>query len=566
MQRPQPATPSVTAPRALVGAVLALALVTLAVFVRAPSAWLRAMTPDGGLEPHTAFFLDSLRWLLLLATVGLALAWASPGVRRALAASWKADPSSASQSLASRWLAPACALAAAILRLAVASQSDFGLGDDGARAAWLASWLQHPHAVWTGMWLPGHLYLQALVALVVGDPSWSGVVLSALGTAGCAWILVRAVERDWGFHAALATGVIIAISPVSLAHGATADINPMFAFFPIAAVAAIERFLNGGGRRWLWIGGALLAWSTWCRFDAIVLVPAVAILLWPRRTMLLVFALGSLLPFVLWNAVESMQTGQAAHVARVVQNDPGLRGSLVSLVFSLLGGVWQAVPLPCAVLGIAGMLRALRARRGRAWMPLALFHAGVLAATTWLLGAGTQPRYFILTGTIVAAYAGIGWAGIIAASRRTGWIVAVVASALLVITPGLFASHHDLWVRRDAHLRALVDAVRGAAAGRDVIWVSEESGYLYWCRVRTPISTYHAMPRADSDARALLEEMRAARAAVACVQDGSQTEERWSRFAAAATPEWDVRPAGARDGYRLYDLVRRGPVPPVEAQ
>lgn len=530
------------------------ALLASALAVRAPSALLGALTPDGALEPRTAAFLDRFPLLLGLAAAGLLAAGLRAQLRARLAGAWRMSPPPHPATTRLPWV---LGVSAAALRIVLATQADLGLGDDGARVAWLESWLQHPAPVWTGLWLPGHLYLHALVYLVVRDAVWAGVVLSALAAGGTTAILTRALERDWGTAAAWFGGVAVSVLPVSLAYGATPDVNPVFAFLPVAAVAAVQCSVRRGGRRWWVLGVLAAAWATWCRFEAIGLVPAIGLLLWPRWRQVVAFALLGLAPFVAWNVLESLHAGQAGHVAQVVKNDPGLSGSLVSHAFSLIGAFWQSMPLPVLLLALAGAVRAARFRRGRGWMILAVLHAGALVATTLLFHAGTQPRYYILAGSVVGLYAAVGWAGIWAAAPRFGLAVAVLAGLLLAVLPGLFPGGNDLWIRRSPHLRSLVDDVRSQAADRDVIWVSEESGYFYACRVRPPAGRYHSMPRADSDPAALLAALHAPSGAVVAVEPHERAQQRWQRLAALAAPAYDVQAARVVQGYQIYDLVRR---------
>lgn len=560
-------TPPKSKSTALALAGIATALVVCVLYVRAPSAWLRALSPDGELNPGTARFLDALRlWLGAAAAVLLAAAW-HRGLRTALAATWRKPPplpATLPTAAEAMRLAVACGAVAAILRLVLGAFADVGLGDDGARVAWLQEWMRAPHLVWTGMWLPGHLYVHAVFTWIVRDAVWGGIALSALASGATTAILAHAVARDWGRVAGIAAGLATAILPVSLAHGATPDVNPFFAFCAVASLAAAAAahraralVVEANAGRDFALASIAIAWATWCRFDAIALVPGVAALFWPQRLRALAFTVVSLLPFVAWNVADALHTGQAGHVAQVVRNDPTLVGSRLSLIFSYLGALWQAAPLPILLLGLAGAVRALQARRGRAWLILGVLHAGVLAGTTWFFQAGTQPRYFILVGAVCAAYAGVALAAITATSRRIAAAVVAIALVALVVAPFAYPVERDLWLRRDTRLRRLVDSVHAMRQGRDVVWVAEESAYFYLCRTRIPVSEYHGLPRHDSDPALALAQLQDASQAVACVQQASLPLERWTRFTALAAAEWDVRFAREQDGYAIYDLVRR---------
>jgi 4-amino-4-deoxy-L-arabinose transferase-like glycosyltransferase len=233
------------------------------------------------------------------------------------------------------------ALAACVARAVVAARSDIGLGDDGARVVWLEEWLRHPHAVWTGLWLPAHLYLHALFTLVLRDPIRAGVALSAVAAGGSVYLLARSLQATWGRTAAIAGGIAAAALPVSLAYGATPDVNPVFAFFMIAAVAAVWRAARGPqARLWLVTGWFCLATATWMRFESLALVPLVALLLWPRRGWCVGFALAGAAPIVLWNLANAYLSHGGPLVT--MSKDPSLGGSPVSLAFGYLGVFWQA--------------------------------------------------------------------------------------------------------------------------------------------------------------------------------------------------------------------------------
>jgi hypothetical protein len=275
------------------------------VLLRRPaSQWLRALSPDGTLEPSTAMLLDRVGPLVLAAGLVLLACGFVPRLRHALAGAATAPaPAVANRA---RGLAPACAAFALLLRLAIAAGGDAGLGDDGARVVWLEQWLRDPHWVWTGLWLPAHLYLHALFTLVLRDAVWAGIALSAVAAAGTVWIVTRVTQVQWGNAAGAAAGLAASILPVSLAYGATPDVNPVFAFFVVAAVAAVLRARQDGGWRWLAISGLCLVTATWMRFDSLPLVPLIALLLWPRRLTALLFALAGIAPLIGWNIANAL--------------------------------------------------------------------------------------------------------------------------------------------------------------------------------------------------------------------------------------------------------------------
>jgi hypothetical protein len=523
--------------------------------VRSPSEWLRRAAPDGRLDPGSARFVDALPILLAAAGALLLAAAASRPLRAALAGAWNAPPAGSRP-----WRSiPALAIAAGALRLVISRISDQGLGDDGARVVWLERWLRHPEPIWSGYWAPGHLYIQALLRLVVGDSIRAGILLSALAATGTAWILARRAESVWGRASAVLVVCFAGLSPVSVAYGATPDVNPVFAFAVVASVAAARRATSPGRTGpWLavsWIAFAVAAWS---RFEAFLLAPAVALALWPRRRTALVHGASLLVPTLVWSLGDWLSTGQAARVVSAVSHDPALQGSRAALLFTYSGAWWQGLGLPLVVLAPFGVARALRSRAAREWIPVVLLHLSALTAAMWTSGTGTQARYFILDGALLGFYAAAALGGVLDRSRRAGAALAVAALALLAWTPGLYSGEGHLWACRDAGQRALVDAVRARAGEDHVLWIAGGSAYFYACRTRIPIERYHAMGRSDDSPERVLAELRdaAADGVLVCVDESPRALAQWR----AIGDGWpgDVEAVEPANGYRLFRMTAPG--------
>ena len=537
---------------------LSVALACFAIFglccIVPPSVWLARIAPDGSLNAGTRGFLDGLRTVVLGAGLVALASAVRPDLRSALGAAVSA-PAQVLATRPSQW-ALAWAVITLTSRLAAAAFSDLGLGDDGARVFWLEEWRQDPHAIWSGLWVPGHLYMHALVGLVVRDAAWAGVVLSALAASGTVWILTRAVERDWGRSAAACAGGAIAFQPVALAYGANPDVNPVFAFGIVAAVGALDRARRTSHWWWFvaaWMSASLAAWS---RMESLFLLPLLALPLWPRRRAMLAFVAASFVAPVAWYAADFLATGRTANVVHVMQDDPSLSTPIPAAIFSFLGAVWQGVTLPWIVLGVAGMIRALRAGVGRAWIPLALMHVAALGGAALVLGAGLQARYLLLPAAICGAYSGVALGGMFESSRRWAAGLAAVSVGLVLVAPSMFPGRDDLWVRRSPRLRALVDEVAQAAQGGDVVWISDESAYFYAVRTHTPVERYHAISRADADPAQLLVRLRTADTAVACVQVTKHPLAQWDTFRQQAADTWNIESIVVRPDYHLYRLRR----------
>ncbi len=167
-----------------------------------------------------------------------------------------------------------------------------------------------------------------------------------------------------------------------------------------------------------------------------------------------------------------------------------------------------------------------------------------------------QPRYFILSASVAAAFAGIALDGILSRSRRVGWGIVLLAAILVVVTPPLYPGESDLWVRRAPELRELVDEVARSSAGGQVVWVSEEAAYFYACRIRPPRGRYHALSRPDSEPGTVVSGLATASTAMACVQQKPLPLQRWETLLALLDGAWDVQLLAERGDYRLYSLRR----------
>lgn len=494
-----------------------------------PSHWLEAFTVDGHLEPATARFADSC-WIFacIAGLVQCTAAW-SRSFRAALVGTVRgALPRGGT---ASGWVIAALALATLVARLLVSAWSDIGLGDDGARVAWLLRWLRDPEWVPRELWAPGHLYLHALVWLVVRDAVRAGILLSALASAATVWLLGRAVQREWGTQAGVLAALLVGVLPVASAHGATPDVNPVFACLCVAAVCCVVRAARGSSA-WLLCAWVCVFFASWSRFETFILAPAFAAPLWPHRRRALVFLIACLLPALAWGIAVHMAHGDALRMFRTLQVDPTLMRPLASRLFDLLWSAWLGVPLSVALLGCLGALRSLHHRRGTEFLPLVCLHLCSLAAATWSTGTGNQPRYFILAGAIAAAYAGVALAG--ASRTARGWGTALLVATLIGIpwTTALFPHPGELWIRRLDRVRAVADCVAAQRGGASepVVWIADEAGYFFLCREHVAIECYHAMPRAESDAGAILAALHGQPTVLVCVRDNAESRRRWQAF------------------------------------
>jgi 4-amino-4-deoxy-L-arabinose transferase-like glycosyltransferase len=301
----------------------------------------------------------------------------------------------------------------------------------------------------------------------------------------------------------MSTALLAAILPVSMAYGSVSDVNTFFAFLLLAAVSAVQRAARTGRTRWLVVAWLCIGLSAWTRFEAFLLVPGISGLLWPRLRWMVLFTLLSLLPTFFWNYLNYLSSGDPNMIYNAVRADTALAVSRVLALFGFVAAAWQSVTFPLMVLGVMGILRALRCQRGREWLGLLVLHLGALVAATVLSGTGNQPRYLILVAAILAYYAGVAIAGIAAFSRRAAIGVLVTSLIAIVLLPLAYADHRSLWIRQSPGLRAVMDCVSEHVTAGTLFWISDEASFMFPSHTGWPIQRYHHASRTDSDIRAL---------------------------------------------------------------
>lgn len=524
------------------------------------SRWLQALAPDGLLDPGTVHFLDALHYLLFVGAFLCFLIAARPGLREVLGVAVATAPPPAVGGRATRWI-PMVAFLSLALHVLIGARSDIGLGDDGARVAWLQQWLLDPRPVWSGLWAPGYLYLHALWWLVTRDAIWAGILMSAFACGGTAWILGRSVERNWGAAAGICAAGGVTLLPVAVSYGSVPDVCPVFSFLIVATIAALGRYASSGRRVWLGFAWLALAVASWSRFETSLLIPGILVPLWPKRRVAAWFGFAALLPTIVWHSLPYLSQGSAPNVVSAVFHDEWLRSrATASAVFTFFGGWWQGLTPPFAIAGTLGIVRALRSKRGREWLPTLILHLCCFVGLVIFTRGGSSPRYYVLAGSILAAYTGVWLGGIYDQSRVYGLMAVAGVGAALAVVPLMYpAEQQHLWIRRNPLLRGVVDRVEQVSAGKDVVWVSDASAYFYPCRVKLPITRYHAMSRSDSDPVLVLSELRSANFATACVRNTQNSALLWSALMEHGDREWSATSLESLPGYFLYSMVRRDP-------
>lgn len=100
---------------------------------------------------------------------------------------------------------------------------------------------------------------------------WLNAVLFGLNVALCVYILYRSTSESW---APLLGAVLVIFSPVILSAHAGAISEPTFLAFFLAAMIALDRYLEGGKRGWLVLSAGLAGLSYLARYVGLTVIAA----------------------------------------------------------------------------------------------------------------------------------------------------------------------------------------------------------------------------------------------------------------------------------------------------
>ncbi|MEZ0292960.1 MAG: ArnT family glycosyltransferase [Solirubrobacteraceae bacterium] len=289
---------------------------------------------------------------------------------------------------------------------------------------------------------PLALWVQALSARAFGFNSWALLVPQALMGVATVWLVYDLVRRRFGRAAGFAGGLVLALTPITVAISRHNNPDALLILCCVAALWCIVRALEDGGTRWVVLAGVAVGLGFEAKMAAALLVVPgiVAAYLWvaPRGR---------------WTAVRQLLAGGAAMVvvggawpalmALTPESDrPWISGTSDNSIWSLIfgynglgrldgqaggpGGGAAGGPggggAGCVFGGDTGVLRLLDSSLGG--------QAG------WLLGFA-----------VVAGGALIALTRLRRTDARTGWLIAVggafaVTSVAFSYAQGIFHPYY----------------------------------------------------------------------------------------------------------------------------
>ena len=150
---------------------------------------------------------------------------------------------------------------------------------------------------------PLALWVQALSARAFGFNSWALLVPQALMGVATVWLVYDLVRRRFGRAAGFAGGLVLALTPITVAISRHNNPDALLVLCCVAALWCIVRALEDGGTRWVVLAGVAVGLGFEAKMAAALLVVPgiVAAYLWvaPRGR---------------WTAVRQLLAGGAAMV------------------------------------------------------------------------------------------------------------------------------------------------------------------------------------------------------------------------------------------------------------
>jgi 4-amino-4-deoxy-L-arabinose transferase-like glycosyltransferase len=301
-------------------------------------------------------------------------------------------------------------------------------GDAFARAAITAKWLQHPNLSLDfggPNWPPLHFWLMALVAQVVPNVLLACRLLSLLAGLFSLWLFWRLVVLLYDEAAGLLSLTIFVFYSLHIAYATASSSEEIFLAFALGGLLGVFAFRSSPNYAYLIAGGLSLTAAAAVRYEAWVLIFAVAVLFLLDKEgqrfasseywkALVIFGISSGLWPVFWAVRSWIRTGHPLY--SLSYNRELVPGQLA--VFPEHGTLYQlaltpAVLLltltPLAILGaLYGFWTSYRYKKSLDFTLLVIFFGAFQLVTAATGGVVLKARFTLVLGTLCAAIAGYG--------------------------------------------------------------------------------------------------------------------------------------------------------------
>ena len=310
-----------------------------------------------------------------------------------------------------------------------------------------------------------HLLSLAYRLFGVGTAVAFGVNAAAMAATACGvYVLVILLFRDR--RAAMFAGLVLALTPHQIIWSATAAVEPTASLTAVAALVCAAHYRRSGGKAALGAAAVAAAYAVQFRPESLLVLPAAAILAWPRLR-------GEIGQPRVWWAGFLFLTLAAVHVAHLfaVRNlEWGATAARFSLGYvppNLQVNGWFYVfdprfPPVFTLLALIGLTRTAgtgepadrQARSGRMAMAVyfALFFAVGLVFYAGSYNYGADVRYSLMTYPPIAVLAGLGAARLVRIAGASDLAARLMMTALAFVflwyAPLVRATTEEAWAAR----------------------------------------------------------------------------------------------------------------------
>jgi len=390
-------------------------------------------------------------------------------------------------------------LAALAVRVAMLRVSMMCDADGAARVFIAWDWLSHPRLFPAGHWPPLHTYLIGIALWMHRDILLTPIAVSiALGVLTCVpiYLFTAAV---FGRRGAMLAAAVAALYPLGLRYSLVPMSEVPFAFFLAWSMywLAKAREEQGDKIRYAVLSGAALALTGMIRLEAWILVPLLAVVLFPNRRKVVWFlCVAASLP-ALWMMSDWIRFGSPLYSSigwdrewralTGAYQTPTARDSFNRVVFFPEVWFFWLTP-PVAMTVIAGVVSCLQSNRRRLiWLvPPAGLLATMIVKHADPLVMGDRYVYALTTLTIPFVAQALGafgqWEGMLSAIVLTAMALCSWANYRVPFIDVEIVPYPRFPLERREPLRQIAADLRaeGERGGAVVFdgWDSRENAYL----------------------------------------------------------------------------------------
>jgi hypothetical protein len=239
-------------------------------------------------------------------------------------------------------------------------------GGDSVSRVWQSiSWLEDPHLITHGLWGPLHFYLVAFALWIWPDPVHGPVGLHVLiGVATP--LLVYAFTRTAiaGPRAALLVAIAYALYPIAIRNSLSVRSEVPFVLLLLCAMIFVELARRDGGSwKHALVAGASLTLAAMLRYEAWMLIPFFALLLWRKPRLMGAFIACALIHPVFWMVGNGIHYGDPLYSVNAASGweREGMGKAMIPLSTRIVRAleypvvILRGMTFPMGVIAVAGV-------------------------------------------------------------------------------------------------------------------------------------------------------------------------------------------------------------------